>query len=115
MSFEWFNAIRWDFPALMLIVLLIGFAVSLVLVQLRPDFDLADMYRDDAGKVSAVRVLSVGCWVVATWYVMQDMLDGVPTPEVFWAYVVTFSAAKVLDKAAEKWDGSLPFGRSKSG
>jgi hypothetical protein len=111
MNFAWFDAVRWDFPAVMLIVLLVGFTISLVLVQLRKDFDLADMYRDDAGKVSAVRVLSVGCWVVATWYVMQDMLDGIGTPEIYWAYVVTFSAAKVLDKAAEKWNGSLPFGK----
>jgi hypothetical protein len=111
MDFTFFNAVRWDLPALMLGVLLVGFLASLVLVQRRPNFDFAEMYKDDAGKVSASRVLSVGAWVASTWYVMQDMMDGVPTPEVFWGYCIVWSAAKVLDKAAEKWNGSLPFGK----
>lgn len=113
MTFSWFNAIRWDVPAVMLVVLLVGFLASLIVVQRRPNFDLAQIYKDDSDKVSSARVLAVGAWVASTWYVMQDMLDGVPTPEIFWAYCVTWSAAKVLDKAAEKWDGSLPFGKGK--
>lgn len=113
MNFAFFNAVRWDLPALMLGVLLIGFLASLILVQRRDDFDFAQMYKDADDKVSSTRVLAVGAWVASTWYVMQDMMDGVPTPEIFWAYVITWSAAKVLDKGAEKWDGSLPFGKGK--
>ena len=110
-GWHFWEAIRWDLPALVLAALLIGFAVSLYLVQRRNDFDFAQMYLDENGKPSTVRVLSVGAWVASTWYVMQDMLDGVPTPEVFWGYVITWSGAKVLEKGAEKWNGSLPFGK----
>jgi hypothetical protein len=110
-SFAFWQAIRWDIPAVMLVILLGGFAVSLVLTQRRKDFDFADAYRDENGKVSAARVLAVGSWVVASWIVMQDMLDGVPTPEIFWAYCVSFSGSLVLSKAAEKWNGSLPWGK----
>jgi hypothetical protein len=111
MKWSFFEAVRWDLPAIMLAVLLIGFAASLWLVQKRSDFDLAQIYLDEQSRVSSVRVLAVGTWVVATWIVMQDMLDGLPTPELFYAYVGTFSAAMVLEKAADKWDGSLPFGK----
>lgn len=112
-GWQFFQSIRWDVPALMLVALLLGFAISLLLVQKRPDFDFADIYRDENAKPSAARVLAVGTWVAATWYVMQDMLDGVPTPDVYWAYCITFSGSLVLSKAAEKWDGSLPFGKGK--
>jgi len=112
-SFWWkmWEAIRWDVPKAVLVVLLFGFAWSLWKIQQRDDFDLAEMYRDENGKVSVFRFTSIGTWVVATWYVMQDMMDAVPTVEMFFAYIAVFSGAKVAEKAIEKWNGTFPWSK----
>lgn len=112
-SIKWhvWESLRWDIPTLVLAVLLIGFCWSVWRVANRSDFDLASIYKDDTGKPSATRFALVGAWVASTWYFMQDMLDGVPDPQIFWGYLVTWSGAKVLEKAIDKWSGQLPFGK----
>lgn len=112
-SFWWhfWEGIRWDVPKAVLVVLLLGFAWSLIKVQSRQDFDFAEMYKDDNGKVSVFRFTAIGTWVAATWYVMQDMMDGVPTVEAFAMYIAVFSGAKVAEKAIEKWSGELPWSK----
>lgn len=111
MNWHFWEAIRWDLPAVVLVILLLGFCYSLWATQRQEGFNFADIYRDERGKPSAVRMALVGAWVASTWYVMQDMLDGVPTPEIFWAYVLAWAASKPLDKLAEKWTGNVPFGK----
>lgn len=111
-KFQFWETIRWDIPAFVLALLLITWMISLVLVQSRKDFDFADIYRDDVtNKASLVRVTAMGAWVATTWIAMQDALDGVVTPEIFWGYLLGWSGAKVLEKLGEKWNGVLPFGK----
>jgi hypothetical protein len=110
----WWNlweTVRWDVPKVVLVVLLAGFAWSLWRVQKRADFDLAEMYKDDNGKVSAFRFIAVGTWVAATWYTMQTMMDGVPDDYTFFVYVAVFSGAKVAEKMIEKWNGVMPWSK----
>lgn len=104
----WWNiweSVRWDVPKVVMVVLMFGFIWSVWIVQKRPNFDFADIYKDDNGKVSAARFAGVGTWVACTWYVMQDMMDGVPTAEIFGLYAGIFSGAGVAVKAIEKWKG----------
>ncbi len=105
MNFHIFETIRWDIPAVMLAILLIAFMFALWKVQSRDDFDFAQMFQDSSGKVTVSRFIGVGTWVASTWYVMQDMMDGVPTPEVFGLYIGIFSGAGVAAKAIDKWKG----------
>jgi hypothetical protein len=105
MNFHIFESIRWDIPAVILAILLISFMLAIWKVQRRKDFDFAQMFQDSSGKVTVSRFIGIGTWVAATWYVMQDMMDGVPTPEVFGLYVGIFSGAGVAAKAIDKWKG----------
>jgi hypothetical protein len=97
--------IRWDVPKVMLVVLLFGFVWSIWKVQGRNDFDFADMFKDKNDKVTSSRFIGIGTWVAATWYVMQDMMDGVPTVEIFGLYIGIFSGVGVASRAIEKWKG----------
>lgn len=108
-AWQFWEAVRWDLPALVLFCMLLAYAWSLWMTQRRRDFDFPDMYRDERGKPSTSRVLSVGAWVVTSWVLMQDALDGVTTTELFWAYALVWSASKPLEKAVEKWNGTFPW------
>jgi hypothetical protein len=97
-SWHFWEAVRWDLPAVVMVAMLLIFIWTLYRTQQQADFNFADMYRGDDGKPSTGRVVAVGAWVVSSWVVMQDTLDAVPT----------WSAAKPLEKFADKWDGALP-------
>lgn len=112
-SWKFWETVRWDLPAIVMVAMLVVFAWTLYRTQQQADFNFADMYRDDDRKPSTSRLIAVGAWVISSWVLMQDVLDGVPTPEIYWAYVIGWSAAKPLEKMAERWDGSVPFGRGK--
>lgn len=103
--FQLWETIRWDVPKVMLAVLLVGFVWSIIKVQRRPDFDFAQMFQDDTGKATVSRFIGIGTWVASTWYVMQDMMDAVPTPEIFGLYIGIFSGAGIAAKAIDKWKG----------
>lgn len=109
--FQFWETIRWDLPAIVLVAALLIYAWSIYKTQTRGDFDFAEMYKDDQGKPSTGRVIGVGAWVISSWVLMQDIMDGIPTPEIYWAYVIAWSAAKPLEKAAEKWSGTLPWSK----
>jgi hypothetical protein len=111
-SWKFWEAVRWDLPAVVMVAMLLIFAWTLYRTQLQTDFNFADMYRGDDGKPSTGRLVAVGAWVVSSWVVMQDTLDGVPTPELYWAYVIAWSAAKPLEKFADKWNGTLPLAKT---
>lgn len=110
-NFQFWETIRWDLPAVVLVVALLVYGWSIYKTQTRADFDFADMYKGDDGKPSTGRVIAVGAWVISSWVLMQDIMDATPTPELFWAYVIAWSAAKPLEKAAEKWTGTLPWSK----
>lgn len=108
-TYKFWETIRWDIPALMLVVLLVGFAYSILALQRRDDFDFAGMYIDEnKGKVSLWRVTGFGTWIVGTWVVMQDMLDGVPTIWLQLGYLAIFSGNKIVEKIVDKWNGGIP-------
>ena len=100
------ETIRWDVPKVVLTILLLGFIWSIWKLQQRPNFDFADIYKDETGKVSSGRFILIGSWIAGTWYVMQTMMDGVPDTEVFAIYMsgtgLTGLGMKALDKLKGK-------------
>ena len=69
------------------------------------------MFRDDTGKVAASRVLAFFAFAISSWYLAVSVLSGKPDPVLYFYYLSAWSGALVFIKFAEKWDGSLPFGK----
>lgn len=98
-------------PSLMLLFMLVLLTYVLLMAQRRPDFDIAQVLKDDQGKLSAMRAfafvaLGVSCWVIATL-----TLKGTLTPDYFLYFLVCWANTPVAMVLAQRWDGSLPMGR----
>jgi len=98
-----------DLPALVLALMLVGAAWVAWRAHGSGRFDWGNMLRDADGKESAQRFAVLGAFAVSSWFVMRMAFRvDQPDPQIFWAYLVAWSGAHVLTKAAEKWDGRLP-------
>lgn len=105
---DWFHA---NIDAAVLAVLLL-FTVWIVFkAQQRNDFDWAKMLKDESGKESALNLGIFGSFAVSTWIVMHDTLAKELSDQQFWAYLITWSGARILVLAAQKWDGRLPWAK----
>lgn len=99
-----------DLPAVVLIVMLIGSAWIAWQAHHSGKFSWGNMLRDGEGKESAQRFAVLGAFAVSSWFLMKMALrDGPIDPQIVWAYLISWSGAHVLTKAAEKWDGRLPW------
>lgn len=73
--------------------------------------DVANLFKDDNGKESGLRVAILGSLAISSWYLMADLVIGkAGNPWLFGLYLATWSAAPVFVKAIEKWDGSFKKG-----
>ena len=99
-----------DVPLVLLVVLLAGTVVLLLWCQRQPNFNVANMLRDENGKESALRFTALLAWAWSSWALMKDTLrpDGV-SEQVFLIYCVTWSGALVFVKFADRWNGKLPW------
>lgn len=106
---SWLNA-HAD-TANILLVFLMGVAWRIgVLAQRREDFDFAEMLRDELGKASALRLGVLGSFAVSSWTLVHEALaTGSIEPQLYWAYLATWSGAMVFIKAVDKWEGKLPW------
>lgn len=102
----WVNMI--DFPALVLLILLLVFAWVLNKTQKNPDneFDFADMLKDDQGKPSASRMAVFVCLALSSWAIMYLVINNksrIDLTTIFIAYMVIWSGQKVAEKFLDVW------------
>lgn len=109
-----FNAFAFDkvIPLVALIVMLSIFAWLFAKAQEKDSFNLQEMFQDEAGKVSAARVIAFMAFAISSWDLMAARLGNAADPQQYTAYLFAWSGALVFVKLADKWDGSMPFGKS---
>jgi hypothetical protein len=102
-----------DLPAIILFIMLLLAAHVMLSAQRREGFDFGNMLRDEAGKESAVRIGVLVSLAISSWTVMNHaLLAGKDiNPQIFGLYVFAWSGALVFVKAADKWNGSLPWSK----
>jgi hypothetical protein len=107
--------IRVLIPLLILFVLL-GIAWRLLtLAQRKAGFNIEQMFTDEQGKASAARFLAMMAFAISSWALAVQVFAATLTPELFFYYLAAWSGALVFTKFADKWDGSLPFGKGVPG
>ena len=96
---------HFDFPAFVLLLILVVFMYVLVRAQSRSDFDLADMLRDERGHASSIRLAAFVCLGISSWAVMYMLVkgDGKIDNTSFIGYMMVWSGAKAVEKAIDAW------------
>lgn len=110
-----FNAFAFEkvVPLVALMVMTIGIVYLLKKAQGKTDFHIEQMFQDESGKVSAFRVIAFGAWAISSWDLMAARMANTMTDGQLWGYLLAWSGSLALAKLAEKWDGSVPFGKGK--
>jgi hypothetical protein len=106
--FSWIGA-HVGMAEVVLVALLLASAWVVWQAQKRDDFDFAKMLKDETGKESALNMAILGSFAVSTWVIMHDTLANNLSDSQWWGYLITWSGARILALAANKWDGQLPF------
>jgi len=101
-------------PLLVLVVMLLLIAWMLQNAQKKESFNIEDMFRDEAGKTSAARVIAFLAFAISSWDLMSARLSNAASAEQYAYYLFAWSGALVFVKFADKWDGSMPFGKGKA-
>ena len=75
--------------------------------QAQPTFDIGDMLRDDSGKPSSSRFavlvsLGLSSYLLA-YALIHKSLDDTSTLYMFYAYIITWSSSKALEKFIDAW------------
>lgn len=92
-------------PLLVLTALGYGFSRVLIAAQGRPDFDAAEFFRDDTGKLSFVRMGTAVCLVLHSWaYVTRTHANTITFNETL-LYVGVWSGSSVILLVVEAWKG----------
>jgi hypothetical protein len=101
-----------DGPFLVLLVLLAGLAGMLWRAQANSKLDLANMFKDDAGKESGLRFAILGAWVFTSWVLMALAVGKSDyIVQAFTVYLLFWSGAPIAAKLIEKWNGTLPWSK----
>ena len=105
--FVWF-AHAFDGPFTVLLFLLAGLAIMLYVAQHNGKLDLAQMFKDDAGKESGLRFAILGAWIMSSWYLMADLVSQKQGDSMLLGiYLATWSGSAVFVRALERWDGKF--------
>lgn len=75
-------------------------------------FDVSQFLRDDAGKLSSVRLFAFVALCVHTWAIAVECVNARLTENHMVVYAVTWSSSLILKGAVEKWDGRLPWAKT---
>lgn len=108
-----------DFPAAILLIMLLGTAWIAIRAQRREDFDWANALRDDGGKESAFRLAIFISLVISSWMliyltlnVMAEKGDLSLLFNFYLAYLAVWSGAKIverlLDVLLQRYGGPKP-------
>lgn len=98
-------------PLLMFLTMVCVFVWVIVLAQRRSDFDASQFLRDDAGRLSSLRLFAFIACAVHTWVIAVETMGSRITVDQMAVYAVTWSGSLVLARFADKWDGSLPWAK----
>ena len=98
-------------PGLMFLLMVGVFVWVLVLAQRRDDFDASDFLRDDAGRLSSLRLFAFIAVAVHTWVIAVETMGSRISVDQMTVYSVTWSSSLVLARFADKWNGSLPWAK----
>ena len=99
-------------PLLILAIVLRILRNLLLKAQASEGFDIAQVLKDDDGKVSSIRFLSFLAFAISTWalavvmFAHPDHIDS-----AFLAYLIVWSASRPALELAQKWNGQLPFAK----
>lgn len=99
-------------PLFILVVMMFSVWRLVVYAQRKPDFNIERMFLDDDGKPSAARFIMLLAFAFSCWYLAVRVLSGNPDPTEFYAFLAAWASSLTLLKAAEKWNGALPFAKS---
>jgi hypothetical protein len=108
-----FNTFTFDkvIPLISLGVMFSVFAWMLNRAQVKPTFNIEEMFQDETGKVSSARVIAFMAFAISSWDIMAARLSNTANGEQFAYYLFAWSGALVFVKFADKWNGQMPFGR----
>jgi hypothetical protein len=98
-------------PGFMFLMMVGVFVWVVARAQARDDFDASQFLRDDAGKLSSVRLFAFVSLGVHTWVVAVETMASRITPDQMLIYAVTWSGSLVLAEAVGKWNGVLPWAK----
>ena len=101
-------------PLAALVSMMVLVAYLLAKAQKKETFKIEQMFLDEADKVSSVRVLAFFAFSISSWDLMAARLSDKSSETQFFYYLAAWSGALVFVKFADKWDGSLPFGKGKT-
>jgi hypothetical protein len=97
---------------LVILFLLLGIAWRLLtLAQRKHGFNIEQMFTDETGKASAARFLAMMAFAISSWALAVQVFSATLNAELYFYYLAAWSGALVFTKFADKWDGSLPFGK----
>lgn len=99
-------------PGLMFLLMVGVFMWVVWRSQARDDFDASQFLRDDAGKLSSVRLFAFISLGVHTWVIAVETMASRITPDQMLIYALTWSGSLVLAEAVGKWNGILPWARA---
>jgi uncharacterized membrane protein YeaQ/YmgE (transglycosylase-associated protein family) len=105
--FVWF-AHSFDGPFTVLLILLAALGAALWMAQHRGKLDMANMFKDDAGKESGLRFAILGSWVISSWYLMASAVKEGASMGLLGTYLLFWSGAPIAARLIDKWDGSFP-------
>jgi hypothetical protein len=104
-------AVHVGLAEIVLVFLLMSMIYVVWKAQQRQDFDFAKMLKDETGKESVLNFGIMISLATSTWVIMHDTLSNNMSDNQWYAYLITWSAARIFIVAAGKWDGRLPWAK----
>ena len=96
-------------PLLALITIVAMFWFLINRAQKDPEFDIAQMFTDEAGRVSLFRVLSAFAFGFHSWVLMVNQLQKPELNEsMFMWYGFIWAGTPAVALIMSKWNGELP-------
>lgn len=95
-------------PSIALLVMFCGAFYVLKAAQRREDFDLGNMFKNEAGKESVVAMGAMIAIILSGWVLVYDTVtNGVVDQNIYLIYLAIWSGSKVAEKLVEalaaKW------------
>jgi len=104
-----------DFPAAVLVFMLLGMALAMLAAQRNPNFDWADGFKDETGKVSWGRAAVAGAFCISSWCLIYALMNAIKTTfdadgivkalnalfPWFIAYMLVWAGTKSVDKLVD--------------
>lgn len=72
-------------------------------VQKRSDFDWAQIFQDEDGRVSAGRFLAIGAFLASTWVMMHTAVEKTLSDGFALGYLAAWSGTMVASKAVDAY------------